>query len=54
MGEKAGCKRINVNVPVEELETLKERAGADNVPVSSVINADIAKENKEFKDTQTV
>jgi len=41
MGTKAGCKRINVNIPEDQHEKLVARAKDEGIPVTAVINADI-------------
>ena len=53
MAAKKGCKLKTVNIPVEEMVTLKDRSDLTGENVNAIINLDIVRGNQEFKDTQT-
>ena len=53
MAAKKGCKAKLVNIPNEEMDTLKERHDLTGEPISKIINRDIVRGNQDFKDTQT-
>ena len=53
MAAKKGCKLKTVNIPVEEMVTLKDRSDLTGENVNAIINRDIVRGNQEFKDTQT-
>ena len=53
MAAKKGCKLKTVNIPVEEMVTLKDRSDLTGENVNAIINRDIARGNQDFKDTQS-
>lgn len=52
MAAKKGHKRINFNIPDEDVEILKARAEASESNMAAVVNGDIAKGNNEFLNSQ--